>query len=161
MGFSREDIEALRIDHALAYLNALSDSMLAVHGYADRASLAISGYDDDQREIYEIPECKTFFRALVPKWGGWFHFLEKKGSSIPILIETLIDVEVEHRRVDVTGASIINSEQLDEVIPELFRGLNDMYERHAMAESVLKTTSLDAMAAVKRAFALSESPTHV
>ncbi|MDA3876714.1 MAG: hypothetical protein PF483_06460 [Halothiobacillus sp.] len=160
LGFSREDIEALRIDHALEYLNALSDSMLTVHGYADRAFLAISGYDDDPRETYEIPECKTFFRALAPSWGGWFHFLEKQGSSIPNLIYMLLDVEVEHRGVDVTTVRVLNPSQLDDVMPRLIHELNKMYENHAMAESALKKTSLDAFAAFNRAFAPAGSPDH-
>lgn len=38
-------------------------------------SLTISGYDDDSRELFEIPEVCRYLRGLDHEWPFWFFFL--------------------------------------------------------------------------------------
>lgn len=150
--FDRSEIERGSIGSAIDRLFALGDSPLAVRRLVSSAVLGVRGYDDDPRELYEIPECRTFFRSLAYEWGGWLYFLEKYGESIPIFLSFLIDLDVERRGGGIVSSRMRDPSQCQKVLTDLFRGMNALFEHHQLGDAACVKMTDEVMAAAGRMF---------
>ena len=48
-------------------------------------SLVVSGYDDDKRELVDVPEVRKFLAEFTVQWPYWAFFLNQVDDSILIL----------------------------------------------------------------------------
>lgn len=149
--FDRREIEEALIGSAIDRLMSLSDDAAHVRKLANTCQLMMSGYDDDPRELYEIPEVRAFFRRIGYEWCGWLHFLEKYGTSLQVLLSLLVDMRVEHRDDGNVTAGVNDTFQLRHVLTRLFDGMNALYAMHnipaeqnlAMTDRVMETVARD------------------
>jgi len=133
MQISRTEVEKGLVGDAVDRLMVLSTGVGYTRRFRNSVSLLFSGYDSDEREIHEIPECVTFVRTLTREWPFWFHFLEKEGDSVAILLRLLFDVDVV-RSEGAVGVSIVDEKQVTRVLNQLFDGMNILYEMHGYSE---------------------------
>lgn len=84
---SREQIESSNIHEVLQFLKALVPIDDPSHAWSmkGRVSLVITGYDRDERELYEIPEVCDYLRLIDQEWPFWFFFLNQVDESIKVL----------------------------------------------------------------------------
>lgn len=150
--FDRAEIERGSIGAAIDRLFALGDSPSAVHRLVSSAILQVRGYDDDPRELFEVPECRTFFRSLAYEWGGWLYFLEKHGESIPVFLSFLLDLDVERRGGGVVSSRMRDPDQYQKVLMDLFRGMNALFEHHRLGDEACIKMTDEVMAAAWRLF---------
>ena len=132
--FTREEIQCGLIGQAVDRLMQISDDDDLSRRLEASVFLVVDGYEADSRELYEIPECIRFFRALTQEWPYWFHFLERENGSLVIAMRLLVDVEGVRRANSLERAAII-AEGLDAVLMQLFTGLNGFQERIGLDEA--------------------------
>ena len=87
------------------------------------------GWDDDPRELYEIPEVRKYFFELNNQWSYWFHFCEKFSITLGLVMSLLVPL----KRATIVGrsvASIIDPFYFTPAIYSLFNSLNGLYDAH-------------------------------
>lgn len=82
---SREEVESQNINEALGTLNRLLESPETARAYKENVDISFSGYDDDARELFEIPEVRNFVFQLDVKFPFWLFFLTKFGLGLQSL----------------------------------------------------------------------------
>jgi hypothetical protein len=101
-----------------------------------KVELWFMGYDEDSREIWEIPEVRDFLKELEPACRHWFFFLrsEKPTFGLPALVYSLCNAE----RIGANQGSQV-SLQLDmslfaQLLERNYEWLNEMTERLHMPQ---------------------------
>ncbi|MGH8432980.1 MAG: hypothetical protein ACRERX_00535 [Pseudomonas sp.] len=76
-GIHREQIETFDLESSLSFLRTLVPIRDPRHVWSCKGalSLVIAGYDDDPRELFEIPEVCRYLHGLDQEWPFWFFFL--------------------------------------------------------------------------------------
>jgi hypothetical protein len=49
-------------------------------------AFAVDGYNDDSREIYAIPEVRTFYAAFHRAWPYWLYFCDLNQDSLKTMV---------------------------------------------------------------------------
>lgn len=98
----------------------------------------VQGYDFDIREVYAIPEVRSFYRNLVSAWPYWLYFsnLEIDGLKIVVLccLESLQSVAVRgNPHIQVT----FDPSELLGFLERHFGPMNEMCERAGLPESAI------------------------
>jgi hypothetical protein len=83
---SRDEFERLDLSGCLQVLDSLIESRERAMRFRDRVDFAVDGYNDDPRELFEIPEVRTFVRELDAKWPYWFFFLSKATGALAMIM---------------------------------------------------------------------------
>jgi hypothetical protein len=125
--FSRLEVEAARVGGAVDRLMELSDDDAVARHLEGRLALVFDGYDDDPRELYEIPEVVQFFRAVTAAWPMWFHFLERRGPSLGVAVRLLVDARVAERGSDCRAD--VDRDVLQAALMRMFEGMNALHAR--------------------------------
>ena len=81
---SRKEIEQQDISSMLKILYPLKRPIKAIR-YFERLNLCISGYNNDKRELWEIPEVRSYIRLLDEKFPYWFYF-SSRIAKIPLFV---------------------------------------------------------------------------
>lgn len=104
---SRDEIKASNFGSALERLHTMADTRENVLLYRESLVFVVAGYDDDSREIFEIPEVRQFFTELVDEWPHWFWFLCRDGGLINLLMSLICKIKVS-RNNGMIGYKFIN-----------------------------------------------------
>ncbi len=86
---SREEVQKLDLSSCLQVLDSLIESREKAMRFRDRVVFGVDGYNDDPRELFEIPEVRTFIRELDAKWPYWFFFLSKATDALKMIMLSL------------------------------------------------------------------------
>jgi hypothetical protein len=78
---SRDDVESCNINRALEFLVKLLEPR-AAQRFKRRLLFGVSGYDADSRELYQIPEVRSWMRELDLVFPYWFYFLVREPSTM-------------------------------------------------------------------------------
>lgn len=124
---SRREIEAGLIGDALARLMVFSDTPENIRQFEGTMRLVVSGYDDDPRELHQIPEVVRFVRTLTDQWPYWFHFMARDEMGLPIPMMLLVDLEVSHTREGQVFVHV-NDEDIRALMFRLFDGMNHIQQ---------------------------------
>lgn len=84
--FDREEVANPRVGRCVDDLMYLSNSAEHCRRFANSVVFVFDGYNDDPREVHEIPECRAFLATLNAHWPYWMHFL----APIPDLWATFL-----------------------------------------------------------------------
>ena len=113
--FSRRQVETCDIDEPLQFLRRLTADRHTALEFCGRISLVIDGYNDDPRELFEIPEVRAYIKRLDQEWRYWFFFLSQADESIKLLESCLCEtIEV------VPGVTSVDMEQLERSLARHF-----------------------------------------
>jgi hypothetical protein len=113
--FSRRQVETCDVDEPLGLLRSLAADRRTAIEFWGRISLVIDGYNDDPRELFEIPEVRAYIKCLDLAWPYWFFLLSQIDESIKLLESCLCDtIEV------VPGVTSIDLDQLDRSLARHF-----------------------------------------
>lgn len=143
--FSREGVEAGLIGDSLDRLMLLTDSAEYLKRFESRVMFSFDGYNNDPREIYEIPECARFFGRITKAWPYWFHFIAKDSDCVALLLLMMVSARQQesldkksmlnpeaaireiHRRGEERGV-VLDPEVLGVVLQEGFDGMNSLHD---------------------------------
>ncbi len=99
----------------------------------------IHGYDTDSRELWQIPECKTFFQKLIKKgWYGLVWYPKKYG----VISAGEMKADVIEQAFSLPTFIAKGTNDMDQSVDESIETFNDMYAceadvRHCLASSEL------------------------
>ena len=91
---AKEQIVAGNIASAMEKLHILTDSEKNTKLYKDSLVLMVEGYDNDRRELVEIPEVRAFFNKLNQEWPHCLWFANKDMGSLVLLFAILCEVKI-------------------------------------------------------------------
>lgn len=112
----------------------------ALAGMMNGLATFVHGYDFDVREVYAIPEVRSFYQNLVSTWPYWLYFsnLETEGLKIVVLccLNSLQSVAVKgNPNVQVA----YDPSELLNFLGRHFGPMNEMCERAGLSESAIYT----------------------
>lgn len=61
-----------------------------VRSFFDKLDIAFHGYDNDTRELFEIPEVRSFVSRLDDQFPFWLFFLTKEGLGLQCIMLCLM-----------------------------------------------------------------------
>lgn len=130
LSLSRREVERGLIGDAADRLMRLSDRGGLVRRFAQRVVLHVDGYDDDPRELVEIPECRNFLGELTEIFPWWLHFAEPR-ESMPLIIGLLCPNVMVGERDGLQSRSY-DSDTLELTIRRLERAAASLHSAHAL-----------------------------
>ena len=136
MEISREDVERCYIANALENLLILIDSQENVLRYRASLLFQISGYDEDPRELPEIPEVRDFFRQLNNEWPHWFWFAARNFGAIALIMALLCKVKVIRNGVS-SSTEFPDKDDLVQTAQDLFKRGNALFASYPKIPSSL------------------------
>lgn len=83
---SRAEVEAGDIEHVLSTLRRFTLTPETARASFERVDIAFHGFDQDTRELYEIPEVRSFVYQLDEQFPFWLFFLSKRHLGLQCLL---------------------------------------------------------------------------
>ncbi|HQT64291.1 MAG: hypothetical protein B7Z75_04605 [Acidocella sp. 20-57-95] len=83
---SRSEVESCDIDPALETLKTFVQSAEIIADYFEKLDISFYGYDQDPRELFEIPEVRKYVYKLDEKFPYWLFFLSKSHFGLQCLL---------------------------------------------------------------------------
>ena len=118
----RAQVETGEAAQPLRWLRSLSSDPRAARAFMGRVRVIVEGYDDDPRELFEIPQVRAFVATLDDAWPYWFFFLSQDDSIK--LIESCLCETIEV----VPGVASFDFEQLERYLARHFTAFHRLCE---------------------------------
>lgn len=141
---TRECIEQCYVASTLEKLYAITDTPARIIRYRDNMLFSVGGYDDDPRELYEIPEVCVFFRTLTASWPYWVWFLNHQSG----LLVTLMTMLCGYTEVKAPGggyAKNIDPTKFANVLEDLLRRSNPMFVTNEISQADMQASLTQAL----------------
>ncbi len=74
---SRDEVEQQDTRAVLRVLRRLVEAPEVARANMEKVDIAFHGYDDDVRELFEIPEVRSYVQGLSQEFPYWLFFLSK------------------------------------------------------------------------------------
>jgi hypothetical protein len=137
-----DDIQSGDITSVLSALNGfLTTRERAVAGRG-RVTLMFAGYDDDPRDVYDVPEIRRYARALDDQFPYWFYFADPQNSTLKVLALCLC------RIVKVPGGSTLHRDDYKQFIFSHLAALNQFCDTFALGDDVNRQATDNALASL-------------
>lgn len=132
LAISRKEIERGHVGDAVDRLLQITDDpALALHA-VDRLMLWVSGYDDDPRELGQIPEVRAFFEALHAHWPYWLAYLNEEGAQLPLLLSLLVPMRLVQVHGGLAGWMPVSQAECDTCVTGLARAYTMWAAQHGL-----------------------------
>jgi hypothetical protein len=129
--FSRRQVEICNVDEPLQLLRRLTEDRQTAIDFCGRISLVVDGYNDDPRELFEVPQVRAYIRRLDQAWPYWFLFLSQADESIKLLESCLCEtIEV------VPGVTSIDLDQLEHSLARHFTAMHRLRKDLDLPEEI-------------------------
>jgi len=134
----QEAIQNCDTSEYVTLLHGATDSLQSFEAAFQRYVFLISGYDDDPRELYQIPEVVSYIKDLNSKLPFWLYFIntsDKKFFSwmIACLCQAMsLDQDDEKIYAD------FNADAYNELIETQFNNIVKLMSRLGLGESIQK-----------------------
>lgn len=131
--FSRKEVEKGLIGDALDRLRLISDDREKFCRFENSVVFFFQGYDQDPREVQEIPEVVHFFRALTNQWPYWLHFIRrdiKEKDNLALVLRLLNECEIVSVTANRCGVRFKDMNSVANSIDRLFEGMVTLYQYH-------------------------------
>lgn len=123
---TRKEVESGSIGSVLERLHVLTDTRENTLLYRESLVFQVDGYDDDPRELAEIPEVRAYFHRLAVEWPHWLWFLVRGCGAIPLLLALLCEV----RMVRTKGRNAVGGYATEFAsTTELATAMMDLFDR--------------------------------
>ena len=134
----REAVESNDTTDVASLFQHLQVTNELMHKNQGRVTLAISGYDDDERALWEIPEVRRWFRAADPLVRYWFWFLNPhpKAAGLTLLMCSVCPYE----KISPSEFRFDPAEQ-SRFLETNFLRLNELCRRLGCEEDDIRTIS--------------------
>lgn len=146
LDITREEVEQGYIASVLERLHVLTDSAANTHLYRESLVFQVGGYDDDARELSEIPEVRDFFMRLTAEWPHWVWFMHRNVGAISLLFSLLCNVRIIRDNKPTFGTEFTDSQELKGKLRDMTYRSNSLFE-------VYKISSKDALQSLTSALA--------
>jgi hypothetical protein len=127
---SRRQVEQNDMASVLASLKLFTASKEDAWLYRGQITLTVDGYNNDPREIVDIPEARAFLKSLSKTWKHWAFFLNQVDDSIKLLTACACGDSFPGR-----GAVVMDAAKLPAFLQFAFDGMNELFDKHGFPES--------------------------
>ncbi|APP82586.1 hypothetical protein P2A78_20660 [Xanthomonas perforans] len=131
--FSRERVERGDIGDTLGQLNALSHNAENVRRFVGRVFFMFDGYNDDPRQIYQVPEARDFFAKLTAMLPLWAHYLHRDAETVGIAYLLLCQSEPFYENKQRVSVSIDMAEA-NSLTRRLVSSATGLHALHGLTE---------------------------
>lgn len=143
-----DDIESMRVENVASFFKRIRNNESLLIKMQGRIDLLINGYDEDSRELWEIPKVREWYRMVDPIIREWFYFFSSATARSQLLMYACCMCET--RRADPPQHDsqiqvIVNSEQLARIVELNFFRLNTLLDYLGIGEEQNKRISLSVM----------------
>ena len=125
----RSEVAALEISRTARVLSRVLASKDAIEWYRGRLDLAFSGYTDDPRELFEIPEVRRFVVKLDAAFPFWFYFLSTEGVTLAVVSSCLCSVSKLRSGAVTFGPDVV------QFMTRHFEALNWLFDSYSLDEA--------------------------
>ena len=130
LGIHREQIQAYDLESSLSFLRTLVPLRDPQYVWSWKCNLSVSvnGYDDDPRELYEIPEVRRYLQGLDQEWPFWFFFLTPPSiQQVGMCLASAVTV--------ASGKAFIPPENFYRFMARGFGAVNHLFDHYGFPES--------------------------
>lgn len=145
---SRTEIESGLYSSALERLLVLTDSQSHALRYQEALFLQVVGYDDDHRELPEIPEVRAFFADLTQTWPHWMWFLSREFGTLHLLVSLLTPVTVHRKAEQGFGVEFTDTKDLMRLLDDLLSRDAAMFEGLSISKTDAQESAAGALYAI-------------
>lgn len=124
----RHEVENQNISRTLEFLNGLLFSKEMVENTCQKIDLSFSGYDEDPRAAYEIPDVRSFVKKLNQYFSYWHFFLDPRFPFIKVLRLCLYD----YKKID--GKIILSDEDSQNHLYMQFDKINEICHQYLISD---------------------------
>jgi len=128
---SRQEVESLDISPALNVLETLLYDAETVRMFRGKANIAFHGYDNDSRELYQIPEVRRYLAKLDSKFPYWFYFLSIDTDTLKMIAFCIC-----RTRDGDAGMVFPNPHDIEAFMITHFDAINRLFDRFQLDESI-------------------------
>ena len=143
---SRREVEAGDVASALSRLKVFVATREDAWRYRGQMALVVDGYNDDPRELVDIPEVRSLLQRLEVGWPFWAYFLNQVDDSIKLMLSCVVGTQFLGR-----SAVEVDPELVIKAMQRGFDGMNAMFDRHHFPESELEAMSLGLVEVLQQA----------
>ena len=133
---SRREVEAADIASVLSRLKPFLATREDAWRYRGQMTLVVDGYNNDPRELVDIPEVRNLLRGLESSWPQWAYFFNQVDDSIKLLLSCVAG----HRFLG-RGAVEMDADLVAGALARGFGGMNAVFERFGFPEDELERMS--------------------
>ncbi len=134
---SRDDVENTNLNDTLNFLSHIVSCREAVLSYASKIEFSIGGYEQDSRELFQIPEVLHFLKIVDEEFPYWLAFQSDKGKWLKALLFVLC---YEANGCKSTRVEL-NKEGIIRVSQRWFNGLNELCHKFLLGETFNRRAS--------------------
>lgn len=145
LNITRQEIEARNIASVLERLHVLTDSRENVIRYRESVVFQVEGYDDDPRELQEIPEVRNYFHALAAEWPHWIWFLHRGIGAVALLFALLCEVSVLRGPGNQRATAFKNTAEMQAVMLDLLARGMALLDTYAIARKELDDSAMSVL----------------
>jgi len=143
---SRRQVEESDIVSVLVSLKPFLATREDAWLYRGQMVLSVDGYNDDARELVDIPEVRAFLRKLDLEWPYWGFFFNQVDDSIKLLGSCVCGTSFPGR-----GMVEIDAGKLGDFLNRGFSGMNFIFEKHGFPENELEIMSRGLVEVIEQA----------
>ena len=133
---SRREVEQADLSSVLSRLKVFLATREDAWLYRGQMTLVVDGYNNDPRELVDIPEVRTLLRGLEAEWPYWAFFFNQVDDSIKLLLSC-----VAGSRYLGNGAVEMDADLVAGAMARAFGGMNAVFERFNFPEDELELMS--------------------
>lgn len=136
IGIKRESINTQNISGVLKFAKLFSSTAQNAWNSRGSVRLVFSGYSDDSRELWEIPDVRAYVKKLVAAWPEWMFFLDTSDQTLQVCFMCLAQME---RTADSSKQRIVGF--APEVLTDGFDGINQICDKYQFSDEVCEIAS--------------------
>ena len=133
---SRREVEQADLTSVLSRLKVFLATREDAWLYRGQMTLVVDGYNNDPRELVDIPEVRSLLHRLEGEWPYWSFFFNQVDDSIKLLLSC-----VAGSRYLGNGAVEMDADLVAAAMARAFGGMNAVFERFNFPEEELQLMS--------------------
>ena len=134
----QEAIQNCDTSEYVTLLHGITDSLQSFEAAFQRYVFLISGYDNDQRELYQIPEVVWFKKDLNSKLPFWLYFINTSDKKFFSWMIACLCRAMSLDQDEETIYADFNADAYNELIETQFSNIVKLMSRLGMGESIQK-----------------------
>lgn len=134
---AKDDIIKNSYSYLIEGFKRLEDSPELISHLKGKVDVTIDGYNDDERELFEIKEVMEWARKVFPEISGLAYFLTKDATAqfLKVLFVAHVEFEVVKKDFKVSKNYIeYDTESSWKFIEKVFENLNDFQDKHNISD---------------------------
>ena len=132
----QEDIQNCNTSEYVALLHGATGSLQSFETAFQRYVFLISGYDDDPRELYQIPEVVSFIKDLNSKLPFWLYFVNTSDKRFFSWMIACLCRAMSPDHDEETIYADFNADAYNDLIEYQFRNIVKLMSGLGMGESI-------------------------